>query len=63
MLKKILIENLLLNDLSNIERIAFFDFDGTLVNSPEPEEGKIIYKQKTGKDYRCIKYRNLYFED
>jgi hypothetical protein len=35
----------------NIERISVFDFDGTLVNSPLPEEGKLIYKEKTGEDW------------
>jgi len=28
-----------------------FDFDGTLMNSPLPEEGKIKYKEITGKDW------------
>lgn len=32
-----------------ITKIAVFDFDGTLVNTPLPDEGKIIYQEKTGK--------------
>lgn len=32
-------------------KVAFFDFDGTLMNSPTPENGKIIYKEKTGVNY------------
>lgn len=35
----------------NIDRIVVFDFDSTLVNSPLPEEGKTIYKEKTGEDW------------
>lgn len=34
-----------------IKKLSFYDFDGCLVNSPEPEEGKRIYKEKTGNDY------------
>lgn len=34
-----------------IKKLSFYDFDGCLVNSPEPEEGKRIYKEKTGDDY------------
>lgn len=34
-----------------ITKLAVFDFDGTLANSPEPEIGKIEYKEKTGKDW------------
>jgi len=33
------------------ETIYFFDFDGTLMYSPLPDEGKKIYKQKTGNEY------------
>lgn len=29
----------------------FFDFDGTLIDSPMPDEGKIIWKDKKGFDY------------
>ena len=34
-----------------ITRLAFYDFDHTLFNSPMPEEGKVIWKQKTGEDW------------
>jgi hypothetical protein len=34
-----------------IKRLIAFDFDGTLSNSPEPQEGMQIWKEKTGQDY------------
>lgn len=34
-----------------IKRLAAFDFDGTLMNSPEKEEGKIEWQEKTGQPY------------
>lgn len=34
-----------------IDTLYFFDFDGTLADSPEPFEGKQKYKEITGKDY------------
>jgi hypothetical protein len=34
-----------------ITRIAVFDFDGTLVNTPMPDTGKAEYKEKTGNDW------------
>lgn len=34
-----------------MKRLAVYDFDGTLIDSPEPETGKIIWKEKTGQDY------------
>ncbi len=34
-----------------IKRLAAFDFDGTLINSPEKEEGKIQWQEKTGHPY------------
>lgn len=34
-----------------IKKLSFYDFDGCLVNSPKPEEGKRIYKEKTGNVY------------
>jgi hypothetical protein len=36
---------------NTIQRIAIFDFDGTLVNSPLPDEGKVEYEKKTGKPW------------
>lgn len=32
-------------------RLYVFDFDGTLMNSPEPEEGKAMYERQFGKPY------------
>ena len=37
-----------------IMKIAIFDFDQTLVESPIPETGKIIYKEKTGKEWPYV---------
>lgn len=34
-----------------INRIAVFDFDGTLVDTPTPERGHQEYKAKTGQDW------------
>jgi hypothetical protein len=34
-----------------IKKLVAFDFDGTLSNSPEPEMGKEIWKDKTGQEY------------
>jgi hypothetical protein len=34
-----------------ITEISFYDFDGTLFDTYEPEEGKKIYKEKTGDEY------------
>lgn len=34
-----------------ITRIAVFDFDGTLANTPMPDTGKIEYKEKTGQEW------------
>jgi len=34
-----------------IKRLAIFDLDGTIMNSPEPEVGKVIWQEKTGKQY------------
>ena len=35
----------------DIDRIAVFDFDGTLIMTPMPDTGKVEYKEKTGKDW------------
>lgn len=37
--------------MKNITKISIFDFDKTLVNSPELEEIKKVYKEKTGKEW------------
>lgn len=34
-----------------IKKLAFYDFDHTIYPSPEPEEGKKIWKEKTGEDW------------
>lgn len=33
------------------KKVVFYDFDGTLMDSPLPEDGKVIYQEKTGKPY------------
>ncbi len=33
------------------EKINIFDFDGTIVKSPEPDAGRLIYKEKTGVEW------------
>ena len=35
-------------------KLTFFDFDGTLANSPTPENGREKYKETTGKEYPHI---------
>ena len=32
-------------------KLAIFDFDGTLINTPLPDEGKNLYQEKTGKKW------------
>lgn len=39
------------NGLLNKTKLAVFDLDGTLMDTPLPEEGKLIYKEKSGKDW------------
>jgi hydroxymethylpyrimidine pyrophosphatase-like HAD family hydrolase len=34
-----------------MKKVVFYDFDGTLIDSPEPESGKVIYEEITGKPY------------
>lgn len=33
------------------KKVVFYDFDGTLMDSPLPEDGKVIYQEKTGNPY------------
>lgn len=35
----------------NYTEISFYDFDGCLMNSPLPDEGKMIWQEKTGQPY------------
>ena len=35
-------------------KLVVFDFDGTLFDTPTPDVGKDIYKQKTGTDWKYI---------
>lgn len=37
-----------MKDKQKITRLAVMDFDGTLVTSPMPDTGKVIYEEKTG---------------
>ena len=37
--------------MGEITKLAVFDFDGTLVDTPLPEFGKKEYREKTGKDW------------
>ena len=41
-------------DPLDVNKIAIFDFDGTLMDTPHPDTGKEIYKSKTGKEYPHI---------
>ena len=34
-----------------INRLVVFDFDGTLIDSPEAEEGKVLWSEKMGRPY------------
>jgi len=34
-----------------IKRLAFYDMDGTLMDTPMPEDGKKTWKEVTGEDY------------
>jgi hypothetical protein len=37
--------------IDEIKKIAVFDFDGTLIMTPTPDDGKLLYKMKTGNDW------------
>ena len=47
-LRKILTEAL---DKHTITKISVFDFDGTLIDTPLPDKGKITHQEKTGKPW------------
>jgi hypothetical protein len=34
-----------------IKRLAFYDMDGTLIDTPMPDTGKVTWKEVTGQDY------------
>ena len=34
-----------------MRKLAVYDFDGTLMDSPMPDPGKQIWKEKTGEEY------------
>lgn len=40
--------------MKNYTKLAVFDLDGTLLNTPTPEEGMITYMQKTGNKWPHI---------
>jgi hypothetical protein len=44
-------EEVLNKDKSTISRIAFYDFDGTIIDSPMPDIGKLLWAKKKGKLY------------
>ena len=37
--------------MGDFKKLSVFDFDGTLINTPLPVEGKKEYKEKTGEDW------------
>lgn len=44
-------EEILNKDKSSIYRIAFYDFDGTIIDSPMPELGKLLWAKAKGVVY------------
>jgi hypothetical protein len=48
---KIVFESKEIEDIDNRTKLAVFDFDSTLVDSPLPDIGKKIWKEKTGLDW------------
>jgi len=38
-------------NVNEITKVSVFDFDGTLIDTAMPDEGKRIWKEKTGEDY------------
>ena len=45
------IKEVLKEEVEKITRLAIFDFDATLIDTPLPEQGMQIYKKVTGKDW------------
>jgi len=43
--------NIAENTDDTVKMLSFFDFDGTLADTMEPEEGKVAYKEFTGEEY------------
>lgn len=37
--------------MKSIKKVAIIDMDGTLVNTIGPDEGRLIWKEKTGEDF------------
>lgn len=37
--------------MKKITKLSIFDFDGTLISTPLPDAGKILYQEKTGKPW------------
>jgi len=44
-------KKLLKEEKENVTKISIFDFDGTLMNTPHPEEGKKQWEEFTGEKY------------
>ena len=40
--------------MTQYTKLAVFDFDGTLIDTPTPEEGMVTYEQKTGKPWPYV---------
>ena len=40
-----------MEEIKKITKLAIWDFDGTLVDTPLPLQGKALYKEKTGNDW------------
>ena len=47
-------KRVLKEEKENIHKISIFDFDGTLMNTPSPSEGKSEWESKTNKTYPHI---------
>jgi len=37
--------------MNHIKKVVYIDHDGTLINVPMPDTGRVIWKEKTGVDY------------